>query len=104
MRSHVHSVPNTGPLKDNLGAMRPCKFCAGREGELQNLRENQRQPSGHRYACALEWWGRLCPDEGPPACTCDLAVERPPFQSVRKRLRVQMGREPTEAEVRRCTG
>lgn len=32
------------------------------------------QPTKHGYHCALERWGRECPDEGPPECTCVLEV------------------------------
>jgi len=39
--------------------------------QTEEHRTNERQPSGHRYCCALELWGRECPDEGPPTCTCD---------------------------------
>ena len=42
-----------------------CTLCA------KERFENAKQPSRHRYLCALEWWGRECPDEGPPECTCD---------------------------------
>lgn len=45
------------------------------EAQLEEHYQNERQSSGHRYCCALEWWGRECPDKGPPeSCTCDSSV------------------------------
>ena len=50
------------------------------EGELTDVREDMAQLTlgviamqpyiKHKYDCALEAWGRECPDEGPPTCTC----------------------------------